>query len=165
MSQATKLLIIVGRKKMKVIKRLFALLLIMFSIAIVFFFFVGKEIFTLEDHGVVTHIETPPVEHIIDGRRFSVKLYHFASSSARSAFVLTAVDTKDVVHYRTVGVDAGTTPARAEMILADDGTVELYLIMEFDSGKIQRDTLRFKPEWRPINDWKLQDGSIDNPFQ
>lgn len=88
------------------------------------------------------------VEHIINGKRYSIRLYHSAPSLATSFFNLEAVDSDNVIHYAT-GTKAHAKPDSARVSFLNDGMVE---IIQYRKSLI--DTLKFKPMWHPAGEWK-----------
>ncbi|RMF56105.1 MAG: hypothetical protein D6748_14230, partial [Calditrichaeota bacterium] len=110
--------------------------------------------FNLGDHLIeTTLVKTRPVEHIIDGKRYSIKLHHIASTLSDDAFVLIAIDRNGRIKYKAEIGGSGTTPDKAELLFRDDGMVEIrYRDVWAKGQKIKNDTIVFKPIWRARND-------------
>lgn len=99
-------------------------------------------------------IQIPHVEHVINGKRYSINLYHSKSSLSSNFAYLEAVDTDGVAHYRTLGVDVGWVSDSAKVLFEDDGMVKIMMKMPSVNKNLFKDTLRFKPEWQLSSDWK-----------
>lgn len=99
-------------------------------------------------------VQIPPVDHVINGKRYSIRLYHSASSLSENFFIIDAVDTSNKAQY-TTGTKAGWRPDSAVIFFKGDGMIEMRLTISYDNRrKVYKDTLRFIPNWRPASDWQ-----------
>ncbi|RMI13988.1 MAG: hypothetical protein D6681_05480, partial [Calditrichaeota bacterium] len=134
---------------------LILLLVVLVVVSIGFLVVFGKRIFTLEDSGVVTPVKTAPVEQIIEGKEYLIRLYHKAHALSNDYLYISAIDRDGRIHYICNVTETGASPDTAEIVFRKDGMIEIRYTDVWGYGKKMRtDTIIFKPEWRRVNDLK-----------
>lgn len=138
-----------------ILSYLILLLVALVIISIGFLVVFGKRIFTLEDSGVVTLVKTAPVEQVIEGKEYLIRLYHKAHALSNDYLYIAAVDREGRIHYTCDVTETGASPDTAEIVFRKDGMIEIHYTNIWGDGKqMKADTVIFKPRWRRVNDLK-----------